>query len=135
MIDFLKDHAQWLITFSIVIFIATLILVPAIIVRLPVDYFSEIKRHKTDSRRPAIKILSIIIKNISGGILLLAGLVMLFTPGQGLITLLTGIMIMNYPGKYKLERWLIIRFHLLTPINWYRARHDRKPLTISKPAP
>ena len=135
MIDFLKDHAQWLITYSIVIFIATLILVPAIIVRLPVDYFSAIKRQKVDSRHPSIKILSITIKNILGAILLLAGFVMLFTPGQGLITLLTGMMIMNYPGKYKLERWLIIRFHLLTPINWYRARHDREPLAISKPDP
>ena len=135
MIDILKDHAQWLIILSIVLFIVTLILVPVIIVHLPVDYFSEIKRHKTDTRHPAIKILSIIIKNISGGILILAGLIMLFTPGQGLITLLTGIMIMNYPGKYKLERWLIIRFHLLTPINWYRARHHREPLTILKADP
>jgi len=134
MIDFLKDHAEWLITFSVIIFITTLILVPTIIVHLPVDYFSEIKRQTVDSKQPAIKILINIIKNISGGILVLAGLVMLFTPGQGLITLLTGIMIMNYPGKYRLERWLIIRFHLLTPINWYRARHDREPLTISKPA-
>jgi len=134
MIDFLKDHAEWLITFSVIIFITTLILVPTIIVHLPVDYFSEIKRQTVDSKQPAIKILINIIKNISGGILVLAGLVMLFAPGQGLITLLTGIMIMNYPGKYRLERWLIIRFHLLTPINWYRARHHREPLTISKPA-
>ena len=135
MIDFIKDHAQWLITFSIVIFIVTLILVPAIIVRLPADYFSKTKRHNVDSRRPVIQILSVIIKNILGGILLLAGFIMLFTPGQGLITLVAGIMIMNYPGKYKLERWLILRFHLLKPINWYRARHDREPLNISKPAP
>ena len=134
MIDFLKDHAEWLITFSVIIFITTLILVPTIIVHLPVDYFSEIKRQTVDSKQPAIKILINIIKNISGGILVLAGLVMLFAPGQGLITLLTGIIIMNYPGKYRLERWLIIRFHLLTPINWYRARHHREPLTISKPA-
>lgn len=130
MLDFLTDHAQWLITFSIITFMVTLVLVPAIILRLPADYFSAEKRHKIDSRHPVIKLVSIIIKNLLGGLLLLAGFIMLFTPGQGIITLLAGMLIMNYPGKYKLERGLIIRFHLLKPINWYRARHNLEPLSI-----
>ena len=133
--DFIKNHSEWLITLSIIAFIGTLVLVPAVIVRLPADYFSESKRQKTDYRHPFIKISSIIIKNIFGGVLLLAGIIMLFTPGQGLITLLAGIMIMNYPGKYRLERWLIVRFHLLKPINWYRARRNQGPLQISEPDP
>ena len=131
MIDFFKDHAQWLIIFSIVTFIATLILVPAIIIRLPVDYFSANKRKKINTTIPAITLLITIIKNILGGLLLIAGIIMLFTPGQGLLTILMGMTIMNYPGKYTLERWIILRFHLLKPINWYRARHDRKPLIVS----
>jgi len=133
MTDLLKDHAQWLIIFSIISFIATLILVPAIIIRIPADYFSATKRHKSQHSHPAINLLGTIIKNLLGGLLLLAGLVMLFTPGQGLITLLAGTMIMNYPGKYTLERWLIVRFNLLKPMNWYRARHKLDPLTISEP--
>jgi len=135
MTDLLKEHAQWLIIFSIVSFIVTLILVPAIIIRIPADYFSATKRHKNLHPHPAINLLGIITKNLLGAILLLAGLVMLFTPGQGLITLLAGMMIMNYPGKYTLERWLIVRFKLLKPMNWYRARHKLEPLIISELQP
>jgi Putative transmembrane protein (PGPGW) len=131
MIDFLKDHAQWIIIFSILSFIATLILVPVIIIRLPADYFSATKRHKKASHHPVIQFFSLLVKNLLGGLLLLAGLIMLFTPGQGLITLLAGMMIMDYPGKYTLERWIILRFNLLKPMNWYRARHKLAPLTIS----
>ena len=133
MTDFFKDHAQWLIIVSFISFIATLILVPAIIVRLPADYFYATKRQKSNALHPAINLFSIIIKNALGALLILAGLVMLFTPGQGLITLLAGMMIMNYPGKYKLERWIIIRFHLLKPINWYRKRHKLEQLIIPEP--
>ena len=46
-------------------------------------------------------------KNLLGATLVLAGLLMLFLPGQGVITLLAGLMIMNYPGKFVLEPWLI----------------------------
>ena len=132
MIEFLKDHAQWLIAVSMITFIATLILVPAIIIRLPPDYFSTSRRQQANTQHPVISTLVIVSKNLLGGLLLLAGLVMLFTPGQGLITLFAGMMIMNYPGKYTLERWLIIRFHLLKPINWYRKRHNISPLEINK---
>ena len=131
MIDILKDNAQWFIVISIITFIATLLLVPAIIIRLPADYFSSTKRQQFDNRHPAIKTLTMIIKNVLGAILLLAGFIMLFTPGQGLITILAGMLIMNYPGKFKLERWIIIRFNLLKPINWYRKKHQIEPLFIS----
>ena len=131
MIEILKDNAQWFIVISIITFIATLLLVPAIIIRLPANYFSSTKRQQLDNRHPAIKTLTLIIQNILGAILLLAGFIMLFTPGQGLITILAGMLIMNYPGKFKLERWIIIRFNLLKPINWYRKKHHIEPLFIS----
>jgi hypothetical protein len=36
---------------------------------------------------------------------------------------------LNYPGKYALERWLILRLRLLPALNWLRRRAGRKPLT------
>jgi hypothetical protein len=67
-------------------------------------------------------------KNLLGGILVLAGLIMLLTPGQGLLTLLAGLVIMNYPGKFALERWLITRPLVLPAVNRLRRRRSHPPL-------
>lgn len=59
---------------------------------------------------------------------MLAGLLMLFMPGQGLLTLLVGLTIMNYPGKHALERWLIERPYVMQAVNWLRAKYGQVPL-------
>ena len=60
------------------------------------------------------------IKNLLGAVLTVAGLLMLFLLGQGLVMLLVGLMIMNYPGKFALERRLIQCPHILPTVNWLR---------------
>ena len=59
---------------------------------------------------------------------LLAGIVMLFVPGQGLITIFAGLILMNYPGKYRLERWIIRRPLLLRTVNALRVKRGADPL-------
>lgn len=130
MFDFIKAYSEWIILLSILTFIGTLLIVPSLVIRIPTDYFCDTKRHKTEALHPLIRLVLVILKNILGGILVLAGFIMLFTPGQGLITLFIGLMIMNYPGKYVLERWLIVHSGGLSAINWYRARHHQPPLQI-----
>ena len=56
------------------------------------------------------------------------GVVMLVTPGQGLATLLIGLMLMNFPGKYRLERWVVTRGPVLHTINRLRHRAGHAPL-------
>jgi len=68
------------------------------------------------------------LKNILGSILLLTGFIMLFTPGPGLICMLVGLMIINYPGKYRLERWLIHRPLILQAVNAMRKKRSQPPL-------
>jgi hypothetical protein len=63
-----------------------------------------------------------------GVVLLLAGILMLVLPGQGLFTMFVGIMMMNFPGKYKLERWVVARGPVLKSINWMRKRAGHEPL-------
>ena len=53
---------------------------------------------------------------------------MLVLPGQGLLTLLVGFLLVDAPGKYRLERWLVSRKAVLRPINWLRRRKGRQPL-------
>jgi hypothetical protein len=58
-------------------------------------------------------------------VLVLLGLVMLVTPGQGILTLLSGLLLMNFPGKYRLEQWLVLRPGILRALNWLRRRRNQ----------
>jgi hypothetical protein len=130
LITFMVDHAVWLVAISMVSLIAGLLLLPVFVTRIPVDYFSHPHRNRlsASSRHPLIRLLIIGTKNLLGAVLVLAGLLMLFLPGQGLVMLLVGLMIMNYPGKFALERWLITRPHILPAVNWLRAKFDHPSL-------
>jgi hypothetical protein len=44
-----------------------------------------------------------------------------------LLTLLVGLLVMNFPGKYQLERWLVLRPGVLRGLNWLRRRRDHAP--------
>ncbi|MEH6568713.1 MAG: PGPGW domain-containing protein [Halioglobus sp.] len=116
-------------TLSSLALIATVLGVPWVIARLPHDYFSRAQRspwHKSAKESVFAKFLGV-LKNVFGAVLVLLGLVMLVTPGQGLLTLLTGLLLMNFPGKYQLERWLVMRPGILRGLNWLRRRKNQPP--------
>jgi hypothetical protein len=71
-------------------------------------------------------------KNLLGYILIAAGIVMLVLPGQGTLTILIGILLVDFPGKYRLERWVVGRGPVLQSINWFRRRAGRPPLLLEK---
>lgn len=53
-----------------------------------------------------MRLLVKIGRNLLGGVLILAGVVMLFTPGQGILTILLGFAIMDFPGKERIASWV-----------------------------
>jgi hypothetical protein len=115
----------WASAFSLLTLVATLAAVPWVISRLPADYFSRPRRTtwRSGAQLPAaVALVLVILKNALGVVLVLLGFVMLFTPGQGLLTLLTGLLLMNFPGKYRLECWLVMRPGVLRGLNWLRRR-------------
>ena len=123
----------WLTGLSLVTFIAALLIVPFLVVRIPSDYFSGRKRsghYKTHHYLSVPRLLLLIVKNAIGGLLVLAGIVMLVLPGQGVLTILIGIAIMNFPGKFRLERWIVSRGPTLWFINRLRRRRGRPPLVL-----
>ena len=130
LIALMHDWGLWLAIGSVAIFVIGLISTPFIVARIPVDYFTHDRRHclKENLRHPAIEMIVIVLKNMLGLILLLAGFIMLFTPGPGLICMLIGLMIMNYPGKYRLERWFIHRPLILHAVNAMREKRNQPPL-------
>ena len=109
--------------------ILALVGVPWVVTRLPADYFSQARRHtwRESDGEPLFAVFIGFLKNVVGGALVVLGLIMLVTPGQGLLTLLAGLLLMNFPGKYRLERWLVMRPGVLRALNWLRARQGHPP--------
>lgn len=126
--DWLTQHATllyWIGIISLLIFLLSLLLLPWLISKIPVDYFTQKRDH-------SVKLLSPVnlLRNLVGMLVVLAGLAMLILPGQGMLSILIGLMIMQFPGKYALERWVITRKGVLTALNWIREKGGHSPLQI-----
>ncbi len=124
---------EFLFALSIVGFVGSVIAIPWILVRLPQDYFCE--RHPRTwlkGHHPVLRLIALVAKNLVGWILLLGGIAMLFLPGQGLLTILIGVSLMDFPGKRAIERKLVSRPLILEAINRIRQRFDRPPLLIEE---
>ena len=120
----------WLGLFSILFFVGTLIAIPIIIIMLPDRYLVENNNARHLSRGPLWFIPYVAIKNLIGLLFVAAGLVMLVLPGQGLLTLLIGSALIDFPGKRKLIRKIMGRAGILHAVNRLRAKANRPPLEI-----
>ena len=120
----LQTVLWWASGLSLVGLVGTLIGVPWVVARLPHDYFNQPHRAvwRLSMEEPWYALLLGAVKNVLGALLVLLGLVMIVTPGQGLLTLLVGLLLMNFPGKYQLERWLVCRRGVMRALNWLRKR-------------
>ena len=119
---------------SIFILIISVFMMVLIISFLPEDYFKSENRNLIsrvqNSRYPLLKLLVLITKNFFGILLLLSGILMLVLPGQGILTIITGLVFMDYPGKYKFERKLLRQKGVINSINWIRSRLSKPSLKV-----
>jgi Putative transmembrane protein (PGPGW) len=120
----------WLFAGSVALLLLSPIAVAWVLIRLPKDYFTLEKRRPSMGwiEHPRVRPVVVVVKNVLGAILLVAGVAMLFLPGQGLLTIAVGVMLTDFPGKRRLERWLITRRAIWRTINWLRRRAGRDPL-------
>ena len=130
--EFLSEWQQpllWASGLSLLAAVATVIGIPWVVVRLPQNYFIRPRRvvWRSSAGAPPIALIFGLLKNLLGLVLLLLGLIMLVTPGQGIFTILTGLLLLNFPGKYRLERWLVLRPGVLRGLNWLRLRQGQLP--------
>jgi archaellum biogenesis protein FlaJ (TadC family) len=130
VIDFLHEYAVWIFVISLLSFIIGIASMPWLVARIPVNYFSHHNRHRTPQKahHPIVGLVLTGLKNLLGIVLVVIGIIMLFTPGQGLLSILFGLMIMNYPGKYRLECWIIKRPMIFNTINTMREKKGQPPL-------
>ena len=135
MFEWIGDHKGLLWTLglaSLVIFIASLLIIPAIIIRIQPDYYTHPRRPPSPwaNEHRFVRFGILVGKNLLGAILVVAGIAMFVLPGQGLLTLLVGFFLIDIPGKYKVEKWLVAQKYVSRPINWLRRRRGREPLQV-----
>ena len=132
MIEFIK--AQWLLFFLILLVIiivmtlATVASILMLLISLPSDYFTR-KKQVSRIKNPVLRLFLRFLRNVCGIVFLIAGFIMLFTPGQGILSLLVGIILCDFPGKRRVERKIVARPRVLSVINRIRARYKR-PLIV-----
>ena len=122
----------WLGGSSILIFAFSLIGISWLVAQIPEDYFLHETRHPSlwKVKTPILRLIILIIKNVLGAFLIIGGLMMLVLPGQGLLTIVTGFLFVDYPGKFKLERKMVAYPAIFNSLNWIRAKSNKAPLKI-----
>jgi len=136
MLDWAWAHEAllaWLFALSVLMFVGSLIAIPWLVVRIPADYFARRQHLLADRLQPLHPVwrwLLLSLKNVFGAALVLAGVAMLVLPGQGILTILMGLMVLDFPGKFTLERKLAERPAVLGTLNWIRAKAHRPPLEL-----
>jgi hypothetical protein len=145
MIDWLKELMNtlgltgrgviWIILFSVVTFLGSIAATIVVLIKLPDTYFkAEHGREFWAERHPVLRWGGLILKNLLGVFLVLFGVVMSLpgVPGQGVLTILMGVMLLDFPGKRRLELKLVSRPKVLRTVNRIRARFDRPPLLLDE---
>lgn len=102
-----------------------------VLVRMPADYLNTLEGAPFWPGRPAwMRIGARIGKNLLGVLLVALGVVLSLpgVPGQGVLTLLIGVMLLDIPGKRRLERRIFGIPKVLAAVNRLRARFERPAL-------
>ena len=125
----------WMGIGSVFVFIISLLSLPWLVAQIPDDYFVPKKRQPTQwkTQRPLARLIILIGKNCLGYVLLLGGILMLFLPGQGILTVVIGMLLIDYPGKFDIERRIFSTPKILNGLNWLRAKANKPPLASRAP--
>jgi len=104
-----------------------------VMVKIPPNYFSShYKRDFLPGSPWLVRWGAVIAKNIFGVFLVILGIILSLpgVPGQGILTILLGLIMLDIPGKRPLEAKIIERPTVLAALNRLRAKYDKPPLIV-----
>ncbi len=118
-----------LIAGSLGLFLLSIVLVAAVIAKLPADYFlASHEHHFVDPRRyPNLHWFCRVFRNVIGIVLVVAGIAMLVLPGQGILTIVIGIMLMDFPAKHHFLQKLVSKAVVRKSLNLIRQKLGKPP--------
>jgi hypothetical protein len=123
----------WGIAISLGLAVASPAVAGAVVLNWSPGHFAPTGRSGFWAHRPAaVRVLGVVGKNVAGLVMLVIGFVMALpgVPGQGVLTMIIGLTLVDFPGKLGLERRLIGRPAVLSRLNRLRARFGREPLAL-----
>jgi len=133
MLDFItqatadyQHYFIWVGVVSFIVFVVSLLLTPFLLGKIPQEYFVHTNQHKVEINHLG-HLVVVIIRTLIGFVLLVAGIIMLVTPGQGIISILLGLFLMEFPGKRKLELKIINHEPTFKALNWLRSKANKPP--------
>lgn len=131
--NWFMEHWVLVVIFSAISLIASLAGSTMLLMSLPADYFKTRKRIRR-IKNPVFRICLSSLKNLFGGLLVIVGIVLSLPgiPGQGVLTILTGLIISDFPGKRRLESRLVRVPVVLSVANQIRSRFRRPPLVLDE---
>ena len=122
-----EQYLVWMGVTSAIVFVLSLLLTPYLLGLIPQDYFVGPNPHKLELEHMG-HVIAVILRSLLGLVLLLAGIIMLVTPGQGIISIVLGLFLMEFPGKRKLELKLIHHNPTYNALNWLRHKANKPSL-------
>ena len=131
LLDAIKPVLPLIALCSLLVFLFSLASLPWLVAKIPEDYFLHRKRKNTLPLTTAAFVRYLFLRlarNLVGLILLAGGFLMLFIPGQGILTMVMGLILIDYPGKYSVEKTIIGYPAVFKGLNWLRARVHKPPL-------
>lgn len=108
--------------------VVSMVITGLVLVLMPPDHFTR----PSKPLRGAGRISLVVLKNLGGVALVLAGIVLSLPgiPGQGLLTAFAGLLLLDIPGKRRLELALLRRPLVQRVVDRLRKRFKRKPLEL-----
>lgn len=134
ILEWIKEHQTALIVggaTSVAAILLSMIAIPIVAIKLPKDYFAHEKRPSSKGRGAGGMALRI-GKNILGWVLVVAGVAMLVLPGQGIIAVLIGLMLVDFPGKFRVLKWIVKKDKVRNTLNWIRRKAGKPELEFEE---
>lgn len=138
MREFLQDNHLWLFWasgLSLGLLILSVLLVPVVIARLPSDYFLQAQsRPMRSGRSRFLRWCWLCLRNLLGALLIALGCAMLVLPGQGVLTIFAGLLVMHFRAKRRLLQRALRRRSVQRSLNFVRKKTRKAPLLFEEQA-
>lgn len=128
-----KDNWKLVGIISVSSFVLSIIVCTVLITYLPSNYFTN-NYQRRHIKNPILRFIVSFFKNIVGFIIIILGALMSVPgiPGQGLLTILVGLIISDFPGKSRLLNRIIHIRTVSLAANKIRLQFKRPPLEFEE---
>ena len=131
IMEWIRAH-DWLLAWmglaGLLMLLGSMVFIPLMVACMPSDYFVRLERGGPP-RGPFRRVLQV-LKNLLGVLLLLAGLLLLVLPGQGVLTMVIGLSLIDFPGKHRMQVRLVRVHRVRNSMQWIRHKAHRPPLEL-----